>query len=37
MPYLLITFAMFFLAANALPMIAPNPENCGNGISCASS
>ena len=38
-PYLLITFAMFFLASNvnALPMIAPNPQNCGNGISCASS
>ena len=36
-PHLLLTFAMFFLAANALPMITPNPQNCGNGISCANS
>lgn len=38
-PHLLLTFAMFFLASNviALPMISPNPQNCGNGISCASS
>ena len=34
-PYLLLILSMFFLASNALPMISPNPQNCGNGISCA--
>ena len=40
-PQFILTLAMFFLGSNigvsSLPTISPNPQNCGNGISCASS